>query len=188
LSGSGTSASHLVISQANTSTNGYLSSTDWNTFNGKAPAVTYTTNYIPYGQGTTTPNQSSGLQYDGTSLTSGNIVGTAGLYAKSTMTATYTDGLVADYSTGNGRISVGSVDTLSFYNGGVANTLLGQFGTDKTFTAAQVNASNGIIVNSKTVAASYSIPSGSSAMSVGPVTVATGQTVTVASGSRWVIL
>jgi hypothetical protein len=188
LSGSGTSGSHLVISQANTSTNGYLSSTDWNTFNGKAPSVTYTTNYIPYGQGTTTPNQSSGLQYDGTSLTSGNIVGTAGLYAKSTMTASYTDGLVADYSTGNGRISVGSADTLSFYNGGVANTLLGQFGTDKTFTAAQVNASNGIIVNSKTVAASYSIPSGSSAMSTGPMTVASGQTVTVASGSRWVIL
>jgi hypothetical protein len=178
----------IAMPAATTSVNGYLTSTDWNTFNGKAPSVTYTTNYIPYGQGTTTPNQSSGLQYDGTSLTSGNIIGTAGLYAKSTMSATYTDGLVADYLTGNGRISVGSADTLSFYNGGVANTLLGQFGTDKTFTAAQVNASNGIVVNSKTIAASYSIPSGSNAMSAGPVTVASGQSVTVASGSRWVVL
>ena len=54
--------------QSTTSTSGYLSNTDWNTFNGKAPAVTYTTNYIPYGQGTTTPNQSAGLQFDGTNF------------------------------------------------------------------------------------------------------------------------
>jgi hypothetical protein len=54
--------------------------------------------------------------------------------------------------------------------------------------ASQVVASNGLVVNSKTVAASYSIPSGSNAMSAGPMTVATGQSVTVPSGSRWVIL
>jgi hypothetical protein len=57
-----------------------------------------------------------------------------------------------------------------------------------TLTAPQVNASNGIVVNSNTVSASYTIPSGSSAMSAGPMTVASGQTVTVSSGSRWVIL
>jgi hypothetical protein len=56
----------ISIGQATTSTNGYLSSTDWNTFNGKAPATTYTTNYVPYGQGTTTPNQSSNFTFDGT--------------------------------------------------------------------------------------------------------------------------
>ena len=55
--------------QSTTSTSGYLSNTDWSTFNGKAPAVTYTSNYIPYGQGTTTPNQSAGLQFDGTNFT-----------------------------------------------------------------------------------------------------------------------
>ena len=54
--------------------------------------------------------------------------------------------------------------------------------------ASQVVASNGIVVNSNTVAASYSIPSGSSAMSVGPISVASGQSVTVPSGSRWLIL
>ena len=57
-----------------------------------------------------------------------------------------------------------------------------------TVTGALVNATNGIMINSQTVAASYSIPSGSSAMSAGPITVASGQTVTVASGSRWVVL
>ena len=54
--------------------------------------------------------------------------------------------------------------------------------------ASQVVASNGIVVNSNTVAASYSIPSGSSAMSVGPMTVASGQSVTIPTGSRWLIL
>ena len=57
-----------------------------------------------------------------------------------------------------------------------------------TVTGALVNATNGIVINSQTVATSYSIPSGSSAMSAGPITVASGQSVTVASGSRWVVL
>lgn len=54
--------------------------------------------------------------------------------------------------------------------------------------AQEVIAANGIIVNSATVAASYSIPSGSNAMSAGPITVASGQTVTVPSGSTWVVV
>ena len=51
-----------------------------------------------------------------------------------------------------------------------------------------LNASNGIIVNKQTVATSYTIASGDCAMSVGPITVSGGVTVTVSSGSRWVIL
>lgn len=51
-----------------------------------------------------------------------------------------------------------------------------------------VNATNAIFVNSKTVAASYSIPSGSAAMSTGPITIASGQSVTIPSGSKWVVL
>ena len=54
--------------------------------------------------------------------------------------------------------------------------------------ASQVVASNGLVVNSNTVAASYSIPAGSSAMSVGPMTVASGQSVSIPSGSRWVVM
>ena len=111
------------MAAATGSVNGYLTSTDWTTFNSKAPAVTYTTNYVPYGQGTTTPNQSASYTFDGT-----------------------------------------------------------------TQTAPIQRASNGIVVNSKTVSASYTIGTGDNAMSAGPVTVASGQTVTVSSGSRWVVL
>jgi hypothetical protein len=113
----------LNVPTASASNRGALSSTDWTTFNNKAASFTYTTTYIPYGQGTTTPNQASNFTFDGT-----------------------------------------------------------------TQSAPIQRASNGIVVNSKTVSASYSIASGDNAMSAGPVTVASGQTVTIASGSRWVVL
>jgi len=54
--------------------------------------------------------------------------------------------------------------------------------------ASEINATNGLHLNSATVSASYSIPSGSNAFSVGPISVASGQTVTIPSGSRWVVL
>ena len=120
---SGGATPAISMAAATGSVNGYLTSTDWTTFNSKASAFTYTTNYVPYGQGTTTPNQSASYTFDGT-----------------------------------------------------------------TQTAPIQRASNGIVVNSKTIAASYTIASGDNAMSAGPVTVASGQSVTVASGSRWVVL
>jgi hypothetical protein len=43
-------------------------------------------------------------------------------------------------------------------------------------------------VNTLSVTTSYSIPSGSSAHSVGPISVASGVTVTVPGGSKWVVL
>ena len=55
------------------------------------------------------------------------------------------------------------------------------------FQASVPVASNGIVVNSQTVSASYTIAAGFSGMSSGPVTVASGQAVTVSGGSRWVI-
>jgi hypothetical protein len=55
------------------------------------------------------------------------------------------------------------------------------------FQASVPVALNGLVVNSQTVATSYTIAAGYSAMSAGPVTVASGQAVTVSSGSRWVI-
>jgi hypothetical protein len=54
--------------------------------------------------------------------------------------------------------------------------------------ASAVVASNGIVVNNATVAVDYTIPSGSNAMSAGPVTINSGITVTVASGSTWVVV
>lgn len=57
-----------------------------------------------------------------------------------------------------------------------------------SLTASTIVAQNGIFVNSNTVTSSYSISSGTNGLSAGPVTIANGVTVTIASGQRWVIL
>jgi hypothetical protein len=49
-------------------------------------------------------------------------------------------------------------------------------------------ASNGIVVNSQTVATSYTIAAGFSGSSSGPITLSGGAVVTVSPGSRWVVL
>ena len=49
-------------------------------------------------------------------------------------------------------------------------------------------AANVFYVNSNTLSTNYSIASGNNAMSTGPITIATGVTVTVPSGSKWVVL
>ena len=55
-------------------------------------------------------------------------------------------------------------------------------------TSSHVVASNGIFVNSLTISTSYTIPSGSSGMSAGVISVSNGITVTVSNGSRWVVV
>lgn len=59
--------------------------------------------------------------------------------------------------------------------------------TTLTANAPQIRASNGLLVNSATVTANYTIASGDNAISAGPVTVNSGITVTVSSGSVWVV-
>ena len=55
-------------------------------------------------------------------------------------------------------------------------------------TSEHFVAGNGIFVNSLTIDTSYTIAAGTSGMSAGPVTVSSGTTVTVSSGSRWVVV
>jgi hypothetical protein len=49
-------------------------------------------------------------------------------------------------------------------------------------------STNGIAVNQDTVSASYTVAAGTNGLSVGPMTVASGAVVTVASGERWLVL
>ena len=52
----------------------------------------------------------------------------------------------------------------------------------------QVLANHGLVVNNNTVTVSITIPTGYSASSVGPISVNSGITVTIPSGSRWLVL
>jgi len=55
------------------------------------------------------------------------------------------------------------------------------------FQASEMVATNGLLVNATSIAASYTIGSGYNAFSVGPITIASGQSVTVSSGQRWLV-
>ena len=63
-------------------------------------------------------------------------------------------------------------------------------GTKDVFVTypAGVSSTNGVMVQSTTVSESTTISTGSNGLSVGPVTVDSGQSVTVASGQRWVVI
>lgn len=92
----------VPIRQSSASSNGWLSSTDWSTFNGKAPAFTYTTGYIPFGQGTTTPTQDAALFWDNTNKRLGINTTSPG----QTLTVKSTSGSVSQFES---SVSYGTV-------------------------------------------------------------------------------
>tara|TARA_B110000503_G_scaffold53746_1_gene86267 strand:+ start:6600 stop:7097 length:498 start_codon:yes stop_codon:yes gene_type:complete len=57
-----------------------------------------------------------------------------------------------------------------------------------TAYSPQLAASNGLVLNNKTVATSYTLPTGYNASSVGPLTINSGVVITVPSTQRWVVL
>ena len=70
----------------------------------------------------------------------------------------------------------------------VSSTKLTYNPSTGALTSPEIVASNGLLVHSTTVSTSYSIPSGSNAIAAGPMTVASGASVTIPSGSRWLVL
>ena len=59
---------------------------------------------------------------------------------------------------------------------------------DNTGTAPQLGATNGMFINNSIIGANYTVPTSYNAMSVSPVTVASGVSVTVPASSRWVVI
>jgi hypothetical protein len=59
--------------------------------------------------------------------------------------------------------------------------------TDELSVGTQIS-NNGIMQNATTVATSYTIAAGYNGLSAGPVSVNTGVTVTVSTGSTWVVV
>ena len=107
-----------------------------------------------------------------------------GTYTASGTTLARTTILASSNSNNAVNFSAGSKDVYVVYPAGKSVNL--DAGTDAY--APQFAASNGIFVNNMTVGTTYSIPSGYSATSAGPITVSSGVVVTVPSGSRWVVL
>ena len=123
------------------------------------------------------------------SLTGTSIDGNAGTATTAT-TATNATNIAITDNTSSSSTYYPAMSVASSGNNPAttSSTKLSFVPSTGTLSATVLNSSNGITINSKTVAASYTIPSGSSGMSAGPITVASGQSVTVSSGSRWVVL
>jgi hypothetical protein len=274
---SGGATPAISMAAANTTTSGYLTSTDWNTFNGKQAAGSYVTvggalgtpssgtltnaTGLPVGgiSATGTPSSSTYLRGDGSwQAVSGSISVTGGDLTLSGNTGTaITNATLATVNSNTGSfgsttsipvITVNGKGLITAVSTATVSSLPSQTGnsgkyltTDGTtaswgtvsagaalsndtstssnlyplfaaattgtpttiytsnskylykpstgdLSASQVVASNGLFLNNATVSTSYTVATGNNAMSVGPITVASGQSVTVSSGQRWVVL
>ena len=144
----------LNVPTASASNRGALSAADWSTFNSKAPGVTFTSNYIPFGQGTTTLNQSAALTFDGTNFaTTGNATLGGGSGAKNLTFNTGTGSYILGKLGGSNTYLIG--DTVQALGSGTgfityvygANPILWVTGSGE---AMRINASNSLLVGTTT--------------------------------------
>ena len=84
------------------------------------------------------------------------------VYATSTFTGVYSDGTIVDYATGNGRISVGPSDNLTFYSGGPNTTATMVIGP-----TGNITLTNSLLIGTQTVFTNAGV-------SVGPISYFTG--------------
>ena len=137
----------------------------------------------------------------GTGVTTSTGTGSVVLSATPTFTGTLNAANISYTGTLTGGTGVVAIGTNQIYkdasgNVGIGNTpsgtykleVTGAIGASTTVTAPELIASNGLVLNNKTVSASYTIPTGYNATATGPMTVASGVVVTIPSGSRWMVL
>jgi hypothetical protein len=86
----------------------------------------------------------------------------------------------------------GTISGVAITNSTIDSSVIGGItpaaGTFTTLAGSSVRATNGIFFNDSTINANTTIAAGTNGLSVGPMTLASGVVVTVASGQRWVTL
>ena len=143
-----TSTGTIGITQSGAASDGYLSSTDWNTFNNKQSALTNpvtgtgTTNYLPKFTGTSTIGNSIISESSGVISVAGNIQtdGNANRYVKSTGFISNQLGQLSDFGGSDAGYYFVAGGGIQFVSGGANRMLLnssGNLGLGVTPSASQ---------------------------------------------------
>lgn len=173
-------------------TNGALYATSTSSLTtGTLPVLSGGTGNSSYTNGQLLIGNSTGNTLTKSTLTAGTGISITNGSGSISIASTVTSGITIsdDTSTNATRyLTFTSATSGSISTENVSSTKLTYNPSVGTFTVPNVEASNGMLVNSATVNTSYSIPVGSNAIAAGPITVAGGASVTVPSGSRWVVL
>ena len=171
----GTATSLSIGGNAATATSATIATTATNLAGGAASQIPYQT-----GAGATS--------FIGNG-TSGQILQSNGAAVPTWVTFTGGATIVDDTTTNATRYPLFAAATSGTLSTSYTSSTKYQYNPSTGVLAAPIQYStNGLQVNSNTVSASYSIPSGSGAVSAGPMTVNSGIAVTVPSGSRWVVV
>ena len=154
---------------------------------------------------------SANMTFDGTTLTAaafsgpltGAVNGTVGATTPTTVVATQVNVTAQgdvrfEDTTGGQYVALQAPSTVASNvtftlpgTDGSANQLLSTNGSGVlsfTTVSSPAYASGALIVNTTTVGENYTVPAGSNAFSVGPITISSGFAITVSSGQRWVVL
>lgn len=135
-------------------------------------------------------NGSSGLTWNGTTLTATNLSAQS-LSLTTTPLAIASGGTNSTATPTNGGVGYGTGTAHAYTAAGTAGKVLTANGAAAPTWEDAPNpakASGALLVNTTTVSESYVLPTGSNAFSVGPITIADTYTVTVSSGQRWVVI
>jgi hypothetical protein len=160
------------------------------------PATAGTINNVSIGATTaaagwfTTLAASSTISANGSVGTAGQMLTSAGAGSPATWTTPSTSLSVTDDTTTNAtRYPLFSSVTSGNLTATFTSSTKLQFNPSTgEFQSTAMVSSNGITVNANTIAENYTIAAANNGMSAGPVTVNSGITVTVSSGSTWVVV
>jgi len=166
---------------SNTPTNGYVLTAQSGNTGGLTWAADTNTVY-------THPNHSGEVTStaDGATVIAGNVVDEANLKVSNAPSNGY---FLSAQSGATGGMTWAEVDALPSQSGN-AGKFLTTDASDASWATLDTDANEttkGLYEHAHTIASNYSISSGNNAMSAGPVTINSSISVTVPSGSTWVI-
>jgi hypothetical protein len=196
------------MAAATAAVNGYLTSTDWSTFNSKQAAGTYVNSVSATSpltsSGGVTPNlampaatTSVSGYLTSTDWTTFNNKGSGSVTSVAASVPAFLS-VAGSPITSSGTLAITYSGTaLPVANGGTGVTVVGTAGnvltSDGSVWVSSAPASGnittkGLYENAAIISANYTIGTGNNAVSAGPITINSGVVVTVPSGSVWVVV